>query len=128
MSSSRIESQPVLLLKTKSTPADHYQELFSVPRDGFTFAPEFVPVLQHQFLDDGLQRFRELLQGKKISNREDAEYGGLIFTSQRAVEAFAKLVEEGKGIYILYMFLSILFSHRAVHWHTIHFSYWPRHM
>lgn len=99
MSSGPEGAQPVLLLKTKSAPADHYEELFSAPRDGFAFEPEFIPVLEHQLLDDGMNSFKELLQERKISNREDAAYGGLIFTSQRAVEAFAKLVEDGKGEY-----------------------------
>lgn len=89
---------PVLLLKTKSSPGDAYEDIFSTPRDGFNeFDPTFVPVLQHQFENDGMQQVRELLQQKRISDAPDAAYGGLIFTSQRAVEALAKLVEEGKG-------------------------------
>ncbi|KAI0550940.1 uroporphyrinogen-III synthase [Xylaria curta] len=88
---------PVLLLKTKSSPTDAYEDLFSTPHDGFHFEPTFVPVLQHCFAEDGLQTVRELLQAKKISNSVDSAYGGLIFTSQRAVEAFAKLVDEGQG-------------------------------
>ncbi|KAI1498423.1 tetrapyrrole biosynthesis, uroporphyrinogen III synthase [Biscogniauxia marginata] len=88
---------PVLLLKTKSVPTDAYQELFATRRDGLVFDPTFVPVLQHQFEDDGMTQFRALLQGRNIGNGPGSAYGGLIFTSQRAVEAFAKLVEEGKG-------------------------------
>ncbi|KAI1082620.1 tetrapyrrole biosynthesis, uroporphyrinogen III synthase [Whalleya microplaca] len=88
---------PVLLLKTKSTPTDAYEELFSTPRDDLDFEPTFVPVLQHRFEDDGMRQFRDLLQNKQISNSVNSAYGGLIFTSQRAVEAFAKLVDEGKG-------------------------------
>ncbi|KAK7943281.1 uroporphyrinogen-III synthase [Apiospora aurea] len=88
---------PVLLLKTKSGPTDAYQELFSTPRDGFDFKPTFVPVLQHQFEEDGLKVVRELLQNGKINSSHAASFGGLIFTSQRAVEAFGKLVEEGQG-------------------------------
>lgn len=89
--------QPVLLLKTKSIPDDTYEELFSAPRDGLHFEPIFVPVLQHQFQEDGMSSFRSLLREKKISKHKDAAYGGLIFTSQRAVEGFTKLVEEGRG-------------------------------
>lgn len=96
--STATEKQPVLLLKTKSVPNDTYEELFSTPRDGLDFDPIFVPVLQHQFLQDGMNSFRDLLRNGKISNKEGAEYGGLIFTSQRAVEGFAKLVEEGHGM------------------------------
>ncbi|KAK9772707.1 putative Tetrapyrrole biosynthesis, uroporphyrinogen III synthase [Seiridium cardinale] len=92
------EREPILLLKTKSGPTDAYEELFATPRDGIEFEPIFVPVLQHQFLEDGMTRFRELLLQRSISNKQDAAYGGLIFTSQRAVEGFAKLVEEGQSV------------------------------
>ncbi|KAI1411552.1 tetrapyrrole biosynthesis, uroporphyrinogen III synthase [Hypoxylon sp. FL1857] len=91
------EKVPVFLLKTKSTPQDAYEDIFSTPRDSFDFEPTFVPVLQHKFEDDGMQQFEKLLRGRQISKDSDSSYGGLIFTSQRAVEAFAKLVEEGKG-------------------------------
>ncbi|KAI1130156.1 uroporphyrinogen-III synthase [Nemania abortiva] len=88
---------PVLLLKTKSSPTDAYEDLFSTPHDGYHFEPTFVPVLQHCFAEDGLRSLRELLQQRRINNGLDSAYGGLIFTSQRAVEAFAKLVDEGQG-------------------------------
>ena len=88
---------PVLLLKTKSTPNDGYEEQFSTVRDGLIFEPTFVPVLEHRFLEEGLSIVRDQLQQRKIGKEPGAGYGGLIFTSQRAVEAFAKLVEEGKG-------------------------------
>ncbi|KAI0198620.1 uroporphyrinogen-III synthase [Astrocystis sublimbata] len=96
-SSTNNPQTPVLLLKTKSSPTDAYEELFSTPHDGFEFDPTFVPVLQHRFTEDGLQSVRELLQKKKIGKSEESSYGGLIFTSQRAVEAFAKLVDENEG-------------------------------
>ncbi|RDW68015.1 hypothetical protein BP6252_09411 [Coleophoma cylindrospora] len=85
---------PILLLKTKSTPNDGYLERFSA--DG-TFDPVFVPVLEHQFLDEGLNVVREGLRDQIFRKDENSRYGGLIFTSQRAVEAFAHLVQEGKG-------------------------------
>ena len=88
---------PVLLLKTKSTPNDGYEERFSIVNEGQRFEPVFVPVLEHRFLEEGLSVVRRLLQNKQISKAVDAIYGGLIFTSQRSVEAFAKLVKEGKG-------------------------------
>ncbi|GAP89859.1 putative uroporphyrinogen-III synthase [Rosellinia necatrix] len=88
---------PVLLLKTKSSPTDAYEDLFSTPHDGFHFEPSFVPVLQHCFEEDGLKSVRLLLREKRIGHGLDSAYGGLIFTSQRAVEAFAKLVDEGQG-------------------------------
>ncbi|KAI1105430.1 tetrapyrrole biosynthesis, uroporphyrinogen III synthase [Jackrogersella minutella] len=92
-----LDKVPVLLLKTKSAPTDAYEDTFSTPRDGFNFEPTFVPVLQHKFEDDGMQHFEKLLGERQISTGAESAYGGLIFTSQRAVEAFAKLVDEGKG-------------------------------
>ena len=91
------EKVPVLLLKTISTPTDAYEDIFSTPRDSFNFEPTFVPVLQHRFKDDGMQQFEKSLRERRISKGLDSAYGGLIFTSQRAVEAFAKLVDEYKG-------------------------------
>ncbi|KAL2024803.1 hypothetical protein VTK56DRAFT_5624 [Thermocarpiscus australiensis] len=88
---------PVLLLKTRSTPTDAYEEVFSTPSDGFNFEPTFVPVLEHRLEDEGMAKVRGLLQNKSIGTAEDSAYGGLIFTSQRAVEAFTKLVEDGRG-------------------------------
>jgi uroporphyrinogen-III synthase len=88
---------PILLLKTKSTPNDGYEDQFSAEKDGILFEPTFVPVLEHKFLDEGLNVVRDLLQNKQIGKDAGSQYGGLIFTSQRAVEAFARLVEEGKG-------------------------------
>lgn len=88
---------PILFLKTKSTPNDGYEDQFSGEKDGILFEPTFVPVLEHKFLDAGLNIVRELLQKKQIGKETGLKYGGLIFTSQRAVEAFARLIEEGKG-------------------------------
>jgi hypothetical protein len=90
---------PILLLKTRSTPNDGYYDEFSSPslqNDGVSFKPIFIPVLEHKILDDGMNLFSSLLKNRKIGNREGCKYGGLIFTSQRAVEAFALLVSEGK--------------------------------
>ncbi|KAK0113868.1 hypothetical protein ONS95_014113 [Cadophora gregata] len=91
-------SVPILLLKTKSTPNDGYEERFSSATVGSDrFDPTFVPVLEHQFLDQGLNVVKDLLQSKQIGKDVGRKYGGMIFTSQRAVEAFTRLVEEGKG-------------------------------
>lgn len=90
-------STPILLLKTKSTPNDGYEEHFSAVNDGIQFEPTFVPVLEHQFLDEGLNVVKDLLRNKQIGKHDGNKYGGMIFTSQRAVEAFTRLVEEGKG-------------------------------
>ncbi|KAK3989663.1 tetrapyrrole biosynthesis, uroporphyrinogen III synthase [Cladorrhinum sp. PSN332] len=88
---------PVFLLKTKSTPGDTYEETLSDTSNAFDFEPEFVPVLEHQFDDQGMAKVRNILRNRQIGTSKDAKYGGLIFTSQRAVEAFTKLVEDGKG-------------------------------
>lgn len=85
---------PVLLLKTKSTPGDSYEDKFLEESGPVTFQPVFVPVLQHAFLEDGLAEVGALLREKRIGPGPECSYGGLIFTSQRAVEAFAKLVDE----------------------------------
>jgi len=100
MTSAKEESEsgsiPILLLKTKSTPNDGYAEYFSQADGGFE--PTFVPVLEHRFLEEGTRGVRTALREKAFTrSSNEVGYGGLIFTSQRAVEAFAKLVEEGNG-------------------------------
>lgn len=89
---------PVFLLKTKSTPTDAYEEIFSRHDDGFDFEPVFVPVLEHSFDDTGMTKVHHLLRSNSVSSAEGSPYGGMIFTSQRAVEAFSALVQEGNGI------------------------------
>lgn len=92
------EKIPILLLKTKSTPHDEYEEYFSaasVNDEKWSFEPSFVPVLEHRFQNEALAAVRDLLEKKEISKEAEAKYGGLIFTSQRAVEAFARVVEDG---------------------------------
>lgn len=66
-----------ILLKTKSTPTDPYDEAF---RTKTPFIPVFVPVLSHQRVNQ--QLLREILQ-----NDPADKYTALIITSQRAVEA-----------------------------------------
>jgi len=85
---------PVFLLKTKSAPGDAYEEIFSRPCVGYDFEPRFVPVLEHHFDEQGVGKVRGLLQSNSISSAQGSPYGGLIFTSQRAVEAFSALVRE----------------------------------
>src|SRR5437016_3808253 len=81
---------PVILLKTKSTPDDSYEEYFS----NEAFTPTFVPVLEHRPNGQNLDLVRSLLLDRKLSRDHDAKYGGMVFTSQRAVEGFAKVVDE----------------------------------
>jgi uroporphyrinogen-III synthase len=96
----RTRKDPILLLKTKSTPHDGYEEYFSLKVNGtkWSHEPTFVPVLEHRFQEEALAIVRELLEKKEISKNIGARYGGLIFTSQRAVEAFTKVVENGTFI------------------------------
>ncbi|KKA26482.1 hypothetical protein TD95_005424 [Thielaviopsis punctulata] len=109
---------PILLLKTPSTPNDAYEELFSAvdpqysreqPSDHSSvatstpaitatlkFEPRFVPVLQHRFDDAGILKVADLLRRGQIGREPTCKYGGLIFTSQRAVEAFGHVLNEGR--------------------------------
>jgi uroporphyrinogen-III synthase len=89
-------SVPILLLKTKSVPTDTYEELF-LALDNGRYAPVFVPVLEHRFKRDALREVRQHVTGRGLVPKSQnglATYGALIFTSQRAVEAFAEVVEE----------------------------------
>ncbi len=79
---------PVLLLKTRSTPADSYEEYFSSK----PFTSTFVPVLEHRSNAQNLDYIRSLLAEGRFGRHSDAVYGGMIFTSQRAVESFTKVV------------------------------------
>lgn len=92
MSSLRI---PVLLLKTKSTPHDSYEEYLSSPTSSFTSL--FVPVLEHKPNTSSLEHVKILLRDGELKRK----YGGMIFTSQRAVEGFAQVVQELEGESIL---------------------------
>lgn len=93
-----VDTVPLLLLKTRSVPHDGYQEFFEEVRLGRVFEPTFVPVLEHRFDEKNLGVVKELLREKVFGSQEGGRYGGMIFTSQRAVEAFGRLVEEGKGM------------------------------
>jgi uroporphyrinogen-III synthase len=87
---------PILLLKTKSTPTDTYEELFAT-LDNRQYAPIFVPVLEHRFKQDTLHQVQKQISGRGFlpeSKQGLAAYGAMIFTSQRAVEAFTQIVED----------------------------------
>ncbi|KAI9369948.1 tetrapyrrole biosynthesis, uroporphyrinogen III synthase [Aspergillus egyptiacus] len=79
------QPRSILLLKTKSSPADGYAEFFSAT--GYT--PTFVPVLAHNFHSANLENIKSLFLSGALNPGPERRYGGLIFTSQRAVEAFA---------------------------------------
>jgi uroporphyrinogen-III synthase len=86
---------PILLLKTRSTPSDAYEEYFSVA-DNNRYVPVFVPVLEHKFNQDALHQVRgHIVDGDFIRTeaRPQQKYGALIFTSQRAVEAFTQVIQ-----------------------------------
>jgi uroporphyrinogen-III synthase len=87
---------PILLLKTKSTPSDTYEELFTT-WDNHRCAPFFVPVLEHRFKRDALDHVRRHVTSHGFAphaKQGSPTYGALVFTSQRAVEAFTHIVEE----------------------------------
>jgi uroporphyrinogen-III synthase len=90
---------PVILLKTKSHPADPYGEYFSThPLEADFKVPLksiFVPVLQHRHVN--LEHMQRFIQAGKISSEpnEKSEYYGLIITSQRAVEALGIVLKGG---------------------------------
>jgi uroporphyrinogen-III synthase len=92
---------PIYLLKTKSVPEDGYETYFRNAK----YDPIFVPVLEHQPVKKGIKYVRKALLQDRVSpmaqaplyveeEEDDMSYGGMIFTSQRAVEAFAKLLSE----------------------------------
>jgi uroporphyrinogen-III synthase len=87
---------PILLLKTKSVPKDTYEELFLTIDNG-SYAPVFVPVLEHKFKRDALREVHRHVTNRGFvpkSQQGLATYGALVFTSQRAVEAFSEVVED----------------------------------
>jgi uroporphyrinogen-III synthase len=105
LQSLNLGQKPVYLLKTKSTPTDAYETHLSTIQDGH-FKPLFVPVLEHMFRDDALRNLRRGAERfafaggspevpeklRKATNNPAKKYGGVIFTSQRAVDAFRQVV------------------------------------
>ncbi|EXJ90007.1 hypothetical protein A1O3_03075 [Capronia epimyces CBS 606.96] len=102
---SPLSTVPVLLLKTRSHPHDAYEEYFSTTpvtttptattgederaTSSFSFVPQFVPVLEHRPNTESLGALKRALQSGTLGQ----QYGGMIFTSQRAVEAWAEVVK-----------------------------------
>lgn len=97
---------PVLLLKTKSTPHDRYEELFSTTTGKITYEPIFVPVLEHRFDAENLKKVRDLFVFGPLKEK----YGGLVFTSQRAVEGFSRMIVEEVGREYFHHFLFFVLS------------------
>ncbi|OQO11589.1 hypothetical protein B0A48_03316 [Cryoendolithus antarcticus] len=100
-----IDQSPIYLLKTRSSPSDAYESHFTNTSSGKQ-VPIFVPVLEHVFRDDALRTLRRHAErfafagGSSATKRQIAtnnpakKYGGMIFTSQRAVDAFAIVVSK----------------------------------
>jgi uroporphyrinogen-III synthase len=87
---------PVILLKTRNTPNDGYEEYFnhttpSAPSlETIRFKPTFIPVLEHTPNTENLRTIEALLTSGRLKD----EYGGMIFTSQRAVEEWRDVVNK----------------------------------
>ncbi len=88
---------PIVLLKARAAD-DGYQHRLGIAKNGLDYRPIYLPVLDYYFDEKNLGVVRELLESKQFGNDDRQSYGGLIFTSQRAVEAFAHLIREGKGL------------------------------
>ncbi|KAF2724371.1 tetrapyrrole biosynthesis, uroporphyrinogen III synthase [Polychaeton citri CBS 116435] len=96
-----LDQIPIYLLKTKSSPSDGYEEYFE--KDG-KYMPIFVPVLEHMLMEDALRKLRLSAErfafagGSAATARQTAtnnpakKYSGMVFSSQRAVDAFATMV------------------------------------
>jgi uroporphyrinogen-III synthase len=85
----------VLLLKNPSEPSDRYEELISETEGS---VPIFVPVLEHHLLDHGVDEISKMLsEGEFDPLSTSRKYGGIIFTSQRAVTAFAVAIERANA-------------------------------
>ena len=106
----------MLLLKSKSTPIDAYEQLLSTPRSGLALEPIFIPVLEHAFERENILRTDKLLRDRKIGSHEEALYGGLIFTSQRAVEALSQIIKDDRGLSVMRSLLafSFIWAHSAM--------------
>jgi len=81
---------PLLLLKTPTSPVDAYTTYFTSPgaypessSSAYTYQSVYVPVLEHT------HNHATLSPLLRSSSPTSFPYGGLIFTSARAVEAFA---------------------------------------
>lgn len=89
---------PIYLLKTKSVPSDAYEDHFALLDNG-RFKPCFIPVLEHRFNDVNMEKLSKIFKdGSFIENSRHlpdlTRYGGIIFTSQRAVDAFSQVIAD----------------------------------
>lgn len=90
MSDRETKDIPILFLKTRSQPHEHYNEFFaSNPLDNAVFKPFFIPVLKHHHVNlDNLKT--HLIT--KFDSADPASYGGLVITSQRTAEALSSII------------------------------------
>jgi uroporphyrinogen-III synthase len=93
-------STPILLIKTKSKPKDLYEERFS-SSVSTKYDPAFVACLSHQILSEATSYINKLItdgcfipDSDQHPESQRNKYGGIIFTSQRAVEAFELVVKD----------------------------------
>ena len=103
LANTQVAQVPVYLLKTISAPSDAYEGYFSTLRNG-KYKPVFVPVLDHMFRDDALRTLRRSAERfafaggspadlrRQATNNPAKKYAGIIFTSQRAVDAFGTVI------------------------------------
>ena len=87
---------PVYLLKTKSYPTDAYEDHLKSLDNG-RYRPYFVPVLEHHFNAANMRKLDDMIKaGAFVSDPENPsalpQHGGMIFTSQRAVDAFGQVI------------------------------------
>jgi uroporphyrinogen-III synthase len=86
---------PVLLLKTRTIPNDPYETLLSCSSNNndqnttighplLLLKPHFLPVLTHSYTQTSLSKLANLFNDPSTLTKT---YGGIILTSQRAVEA-----------------------------------------
>lgn len=105
-----LDQSPIYLLKTPSLPSDSYEQYFSQcgssssSGSSSSYRPIFVPVLEHIFRDDALRNLKrsaerfafaggsEATARQLATNNPAKRYSGMIFTSQRAVDAFGTVV------------------------------------
>jgi uroporphyrinogen-III synthase len=88
MSPNNSHPPTIILLKSQSTPEDKYAALFA----DRGYRPVFHPVLDHHFHAQNLSTVRSLVTSGQLLPGPTRRYGGLIFTSQRAVEAFGSVL------------------------------------
>ena len=87
---------PIYLFKTKSVPSDAYEDHFALLDNG-RYKPCFVPVLEHRFNNANMENLSSIMKiGGFVADSGNSpglpRYGGIIFTSQRAVDAFSRVI------------------------------------